>query len=130
MNTVCISGRLTKDPDVRYTSQQTAIARFTVAVSRGKKDGEDQTDYPSVVCFGKTAEIVEKYLGKGRMVGITGRLQTGSYTNKDGQKVYTTDVVAERVDFFDKAADKSDSKESADPTHDGFNKIDDDSIPF
>ena len=80
------------------------MARFSVAISRGKdKNGNDRgADYPSVIAFGKTAELVDRFLGKGRLVGVTGKLQTGSY-EKDGRKTYTTDVVADRVEFLDKA---------------------------
>ena len=104
MNSVSLIGRLTRDPDVRYGNEsQTAVARFSIAIDRMPgRNGEKQTDFPNIVCFGKTAELVEKYMTKGRLVGITGRLQTGSYTNKDGQKVFTTDVVADRVEFLDR----------------------------
>lgn len=109
MNQVLLIGRLTKDPDVRYTQSQTAVARFSVAINRGKdKDGKDLgADYPNVVCFGKTAELVEKYLGKGRLVGITGKITTGSY-EKDGKKYYTTDITASHIEFLDKAVENSD----------------------
>ena len=104
MNSVSLIGRLTRDPDVRYGNEsQTAVARFSIAIDRMPgRNGEKQTDFPNIVCFGKTAELVEKYMTKGRLVVITGRLQTGSYTNKDGQKVFTTDVVADRVEFLDR----------------------------
>ena len=104
MNSVSLIGRLTRDPEVRYgQSSQTAVARFSIAIDRGRdRDGNDRgADFPNIVCFGKTAELVEKYLGKGRLVGITGRLQTGSY-EKDGRKVYTTEVLADRVEFLDR----------------------------
>ena len=103
MNSVHIIGRLTKDPQISYISDtQTAVARFSVAISRGKdKDGNDKgTDFPNVVVFGKQAENCERYLSKGKLVGIEGRLQTGSY-EKDGRKVYTTDVIANRVEFLE-----------------------------
>ena len=103
MNVVTLIGRLTSDPEVRYISDtQTAVARFSVAISRGKdKDGNDKgTDFPNVVVFGKQAENCERYLSKGKLVGIEGRLQTGSY-EKDGRKVYTTDVIANRVEFLE-----------------------------
>ena len=126
MNSVSIIGRLTKDPDIRTNAEtQATVARFSIAINRGKgKNGEDKgTDYPNIICFGKTAELVEKYLGKGRLVGITGRIQTGSY-EKDGHKVYTTDVVADRVEFLDKA-EKEDE-----PVPRGFNRITDEDILF
>ena len=103
MNSVHIIGRLTKDPQISYISDtQTAVARFSVAISRGKdKDGNDKgADFPNVVVFGKQAENCERYLSKGKLVGIEGRLQTGSY-EKDGRKVYTTDVIANRVEFVE-----------------------------
>ena len=103
MNKVIISGNLTKDPELRYTSEsQMAVCTFTVALNRGKdKEGNDRgTDYPRVVVYGRTAENCEKYLAKGRKVLIEGRIHTGSYQNKDGATVYTTDVIAERVEFM------------------------------
>ncbi|MBS5335179.1 MAG: single-stranded DNA-binding protein [Anaerovoracaceae bacterium] len=103
MNSVVLIGRLTRDPELRYTSgTQMAVASFTVAIDRPVRAGsEKQTDFPRVTVFGKQAENCEKYLVKGRLVGIQGRLQTGSYTNKDGATVYTTDVVADRVEFLE-----------------------------
>lgn len=102
MNQVILIGRLTKDPEVRYTSAtQMAVATFTLAVDRPVKPGEEKkTDFPRITVFGKQAENCEKYLAKGRLVAIEGRLQTGSYQNKDGVTVYTTDVVANRVQFL------------------------------
>lgn len=103
MNSVVLIGRLTKDPEVRYTATtQMAVAQFTVAIDRPvRAGGEKQTDFPRVTVFGKQAENCEKYLAKGRLVGIQGSLQTGSYQNKDGNTVYTTDVVANRVEFLE-----------------------------
>ena len=102
MNSVNLIGRLTKDPEVRYTTDQMAVGRFAIAIDRPqRKNGEKETDFPNIVCFSKTAENVERFIKKGSKVGVTGRLQTGSYTNKDGVKVYTTEVVAERVEFLD-----------------------------
>lgn len=103
MNKVVLMGRLTKDPDVRYTegSDSKAIARYTLAVDRKTKDanGNRQADFITCVAFGKSGEFAEKYLHKGMKICISGRIQTGSYTNKDGNKVYTTDVVVEEHDF-------------------------------
>lgn len=103
MNSVELIGRLTRDPEVRYTSgSNMAVATFTIAIDRPTKAGEDkQTDFPRITVFGKQAETCEKYLKQGRMVAIQGRIQTGSYTNKNGDTVYTTDVVANRVEFID-----------------------------
>lgn len=103
MNSVVLIGRLTRDPEVRYTAAtQMAVATFTVAIDRPvRAGGEKQTDFPRVTVFGKQAENCEKYLAKGRLVGVQGRLQTGSYQNRDGATVYTTDVVADRVEFLE-----------------------------
>ena len=129
MNNVSLIGRLTRDPIVRY-KEEMAIARFSVAVDRPKQNGKESTsDFPNCIAFGKTAELVEKYLAKGRLVGITGRLQTGSYTDKDGKKVYTTDVVADRVEFLDKAEKKEEEPRSNIPLE-GFEQISADEIPF
>ena len=102
MNKVQLIGRLTKDPDVKMTAGEnpTAVARGSIAVDRRrKKEGEQSADFINWVAFGKTAEFIEKYLKKGTKITLSGRIQTGSYTNKDGQKVYTTDVVAEEIEF-------------------------------
>lgn len=102
MNKVILCGRLTKDPDVRYTSgaTQMSVAKFTLAVDRKfKKDGEESADFINCVSFGKTAEFAEKYFRKGTKIIVSGRIQTGSYTNKDGKRVYTTDVVVEEQEF-------------------------------
>ena len=105
MNKVILMGRLTRDPEVRYSQgeQATAIARYTVAVDRRfRRDSDSQTaDFIGCVAFGRQAEFAEKYLRKGIKIALTGRIQTGSYTNRDGQKIYTTEVVVEEVDFAD-----------------------------
>lgn len=104
MNSVVLIGRLTRDPEVRYTaSTQMAVATFTIAIDRPvHSGGEKQTDFPRITVFGKHAENCERYLAKGRLVGIQGKLKTGSYKNKDGVTVYTTDVVADRVEFLER----------------------------
>jgi len=140
MNNVVLIGRLTKDPELRYIPEsQNAVATFTLAVDRpfGK---EKQADFIRITVFGKAAENCEKYLIKGRLVGVQGRLQTGSYKNKDGATVYTTDVIADRVEFLewgDKAgAGSSSGFERQDPKGsfgipEGFQALDDDDdIPF
>ena len=102
MNKVILMGRLVRDPEVRYSQgdNATAVARYTLAVNRKfKKDGDPTADFISCVVFGRSAEFTEKYFRKGMQVAISGRIQTGSYTNKDGQKVYTTDVVVEEQEF-------------------------------
>ena len=105
MNKVILMGRLTRDPEVRYTQgeRQMAIARYTLAVDRrGRKDDQQQTaDFINIVVFDRGAEFAEKYFHQGMRVLITGRIQTGSYVNKDGQKVYTTDVIADDQEFAD-----------------------------
>ena len=105
MNKVILMGRLTREPDIRYiqnTDGSMAIARYTLAVDRrmAKKAGEESTaDFINCVAFGRSAEFAEKYLHRGTKIVLTGRIQTGSYTNKEGQKVYTTDVVVEEQEF-------------------------------
>lgn len=135
MNTVQLVGRLTKDPDVKYTNGGTSIARFTVAVDRRfKSEGGPTADFPSVVAFGKTAEFVEKYFHKGQRIGISGRLQTGSYEDKDGKKVYTTDVIAEAVEFVEsKSGGDAGSSAKPQPGPDGFYDVpteEEGEIPF
>ena len=107
MNKVILMGRLTRDPEVRYSAGENslAIARYTLAVDRRfKRDGEATADFISCVVFGRGAEFAEKYFRQGLKVIVTGRIQTGSYTNKEGQKVYTTDVVVEDQEFAESKA--------------------------
>ena len=103
MNSVMLIGRLTRDPEVRYTSgSQMAVANFTLAIDRPVRQGEERkADFPRVVVFGRQAETCEKYLAKGRLVAVEGRIQTGSYQNRNGDTVYTTDVVASRDEFLE-----------------------------
>ena len=104
MNKVIECGRLTKDPEVRYSqgSNATATAKFTLAVDRKiKRDNEPTADFISCVAFGRTAEFIEKYFVKGNRIGVYGHIQTGSYTNKDGARVYTTDVVVDEAEFVE-----------------------------
>jgi single-strand DNA-binding protein len=114
MNACQIIGRLTKDPETRYTSSQMAVTRFTLAVNRQGKD--KGADFIPIVVFGSTAEVCEKYLAKGKQVGIEGRIQTGSYEKQDGTKVYTTDVIANRVHFI------SDNRKGAQKPSEGHTK--------
>lgn len=107
MNKAILMGRLTRDPEVRYSQgdNSLAIARFTLAVDRRfKKAGEQEADFIGCVSFGKTAEFVEKYFRQGMKMALVGRIQTGSYTNKEGQKVYTTEVIVEEVEFAESKA--------------------------
>lgn len=141
MNKVILMGRLTRDPDVRYTQgeEPMAIARFTLAVDRrGKRDGEASANFPSCVCFRRTAEFIEKYAHQGTKLVVVGRIQTGSYTNRDGQKVYTTDVVVEEAEFAEsKAAADRNAQQTPPPSPDtgadGFMNIPDgieEELPF
>ena len=133
MNKVILMGRLTKDPEVRYSQGENAmaIARYTIAIDRrfNRNSDESTADFIGCIAFGKAGEFAEKYFSKGTKVAITGRIQTGSYTNKDGVKVYTTDIVIEEQEF---AESKKDTPEIASST-DGFMNIPDginDSLPF
>ena len=136
MNNVSLIGRLTRDPEVRYTAgTQMAVAKFTVAIDDGFGE-KKRTNFIPVTVFGKTAENCEKYLAKGRLVGVQGKIQTGSYTNKDGATVYTTDVVADRVEFLEwgdraerTAAPRQTGMGGFDAAPEGFSAIDED-IPF
>ena len=113
MNKVILMGRLTRDPEVRYSQgdNASAVARYTLAVDRRfKRDGEQSADFINCVAFGRAAEFAERYLRQGVKIAVTGRIQTGSYTNRDGVKVYTTDVVIEEQEFAEsKAASASNS---------------------
>jgi single-strand DNA-binding protein len=138
MNKVILMGRLTRDPEVRM-SGDTAVARFSLAVDRRfKKDGDQTADFISCVAFGKTGEFIEKYGHKGTKFVVEGRIQTGSYTNKDGQKVYTTDVVVEQVEFAESKASADDNTtnntvNSNAPTNTSFMDIPDgidEELPF
>ncbi|MBQ8007563.1 MAG: single-stranded DNA-binding protein [Lachnospiraceae bacterium] len=135
MNKVVLAGRLTRDPDIRYSqgNNSTCIARFTLAVDRRfKKQNEQSADFIGCVAFGKTGEFVEKYAKKGMKFDIAGRIQTGSYQNKDGQTVYTTDVVVEEIEFGEsKAQNTAKSTEQNTEQEDQFMNVpDDDALPF
>ena len=117
MNKVILMGRLTRDPDIRYSTGEsaTAVARYTLAVDRRfRRDGEQTADFIGCVAFGRNAEFAEKYLHQGTKIVAVGRIQTGSYTNRDGQKVYTTDVVVEEQEFAESKA-SSDSYAASHP---------------
>lgn len=147
MNKVVLMGRLTRDPEVRYSNGEkaTAVARFTLAVDRRfKRDGDQNADFISCVAFGKSAEFIEKYFRQGMRVTICGHIQTGSYTNRDGQKVYTTDVVVEEQEFAESKAASEEKRNKgggqsaqtsgpATAAGDGFMKIPDgidEELPF
>ena len=128
MNKVMLIGRLTKEPDVRYTqgAEPMAIARFTLAVDRKRKrDAEQSADFIQCVAFGKNGEFVEKYLNKGTKIALEGHWQTGSYTNRDNHKVYTNDCVVESMEFAEsKKANESHGNESQHSQgYDGFMNI-------
>lgn len=134
MNKVTLIGRLTRDPEVRYTQGEnaTAIARYSLAVDRRyKREGEPDADFINCVAFSKQGEFAEKYLRKGMKIAISGRIQTGSYIDKDGKKIYTTDIVVEEHFFCE--SKNQEAQEPAQPSGDGFMNIPDgmeDELPF
>ena len=142
MNYVTLIGRLTRDPDIRYTQGQDAmcIARYTLAVNRREKDkdGNSQADFISCIAFRKTAEFAERYLRKGVKIAVEGQIRTDSYTNKDGQKVYTTDVIVSSHEFCEKLGDAGqqdwNQQSPREPVNEGFMSIPDDvedeGLPF
>ena len=118
MNKAILMGRLTRDPDIRYTNGEkpVCIARYTLAVDRRfKRDGEQQADFIPCIAFGRQGEFAEKYLRQGTKIVIVGRIQTGSYTNRDGIRVYTTDVIVEEQDFAESKAAAGRTKETYHP---------------
>jgi len=145
MNKAILVGRLTRDPEVRYTQGEnaTAVARFTLAVDRKiHRDGENDTDFIPCVDFGRMAEFAEKYFKKGTKVVISGRIQTGSYTNRDGKKVYTTEIMVEEQEFAESKAASQQNNSGNSSTHssgqqaqqprnsDGFMSANDEELPF
>lgn len=142
MNRAILMGRLTRDPEVRYTSgeKSMAVARYTLAVDRrgrGNNSGEQTADFINIVAFDKAGEFAERYFRQGMRVLVSGRIQTGSYTNKEGQKVYTTDIVVDSQEFADSKGAGSGSGSSAAPSApmgDGFMNIpdgvEDEGLPF
>lgn len=130
MNYVAIIGRLTRDPEVRATrNSDMMVCRMNVAVDTGYGE-KKTTSYIPVVVFGKQAESCEKYLAKGRQVAVEGRIQTGSYENKEGKKVYTTDVVASRVEFIGSKSEPKEENQSQMQMPSGFMEVSDDDVPF
>ena len=137
MNKVQLMGRLTRDPEVRYSQGErpVAVARYTLAVNRTfKRAGEPDADFINCVTFGRSAEFAEKYFHKGIKIAVTGRIQTGSYTNKDGQRVYTTDVIVEEQEFAEsKSASASNAGAAGSAIGDGFMNLPDgidEELPF
>ena len=117
MNKVCLTGRLTAKPELRYTDTNVAYARFNLAVNRNftNEQGEREADFIGCVVWKKTAELVANHLDKGSQIGVEGRIQTGSYDDKDGNKRYTTDIIVENITFLDKKQDSRPAPEYAEP---------------
>ena len=134
MNSVQLIGRLTRDPEIRYTDGGASIARFGLAVDRRfKQENGADADFINIVSFGKTAEFIEKYFHKGMKIALNGRIQTGSYTDKDGKKVYTTDVVAENVEFCESKGNSANNDAPATAQNGEFMNIPDgmdEELPF
>lgn len=136
MNKVILCGRLVRDPDVKYSQGEkaTCVARFTLACDRKyKKDGEQTADFISCLAFGKTGEFIEKYIAKGTKIMVEGRWQTGSYTNKEGQKVYTNECLIESVEFSESKKTAAEGQATPPPAPDDFMDIADDisdEMPF
>ena len=136
MNKVILMGRLTRDPEVRYSQGESAnaVARYTLAVDRRfKRDGDATADFINCVSFGRAAEFAEKYLRQGVKIAVTGRIQTGSYTNKDGNRVYTTDVVVEEQEFAESKKSQGYGMNEEGPAGDGFMNVPDgidEELPF
>ena len=137
MNKVILMGRLTRDPIVRYSEDkdgdQMAVARYTLAVDRRRKGQENEADFISCVAFGRGGQFAEKYLHQGTKICVSGRIQTGSYTNKDGQKVYTTDVVVEDLEFAESRRAAAETQSQPDAGYEGgapLDSVDDAGLPF
>ena len=138
MNKVILIGRVVRDADIRYSqgANTTCVARYTLAVDRKfKQEGQPTADFIKCIAFGKLGEFAEKYLHKGTKIAVIGRIQTGSYTNKDGQKVYTTDVVVEEQEFCEsKSSNQSQGNDRPQTSSDGFmsipDNLEDEGLPF
>lgn len=138
MNVVTLTGRLTKEPELRYAAgSQTAVATFTLAVNRPYSKN-NEADFIKIVAYGKTAELCKNYLQKGRLVGIKGRIQTSSYKTESGEKRYTTDVIAEQVEFLSPKSESKPAEANPNEVQDGdipegfmeYNEEDGENIPF
>ena len=141
MNKVILIGRFVRDPEIRYTPNDRCCANFSIAVDRKyKQEGQQDADFPRVIAWGKTAEFIEKYFRQGMKIVIEGRIQTSKYTNKEGQTVYTTDVVAESVEFAESKSAASNGNNSKPVENkpkideDGWmsipDNVDDEGLPF
>lgn len=131
MNKVILMGRLVRDPESRYTQDQMCVAKFTLAVDRRGKDKE--ADFISCTAFGKTAEFVEKYIKKGTKVALEGRWQTGSYTNKEGTKIYTNDCIVDQIEFAESKKSEEQTAPNTPSAPDEFMNLPsdiDDEVPF
>ena len=143
MNQIVLIGRLTKAPELRYTTEEKAVCNFTLAVDRPNRNGEEQkADFIRIQVWGKLAENCAKYLGKGRQIAVSGSIHTGSYQNRNGDTVYTTEVSADRVEFLGGKKDAEENTEKPQPIQPvsdpeavgefpaGFEPLEDDDIPF
>lgn len=140
INSVSLTGRLTRDPDVRRTNNGKSVATLSIAVERNFKNqnGEREADFINCVAFGNTAEVIEKYCNKGIMVGVEGRLQTRNYENKQGQRVYVTEVIVNNFSFLESAKSRNANGNNYNANNQGFNdqpdpftgQIDDNDLPF
>lgn len=140
MNKVILNGRLTKNPEIRYGGNNTCVAKYTLAVNRTyKKEGEPSADFINCTAFGAKAEFAEKYFRQGMKIAVVGRWQTGSYTNKDGQKVYTNDCIIESQEFdqpkSERREEERNTQPAPDPTPSGYDgfmdiNVDTDELPF
>lgn len=139
MNKAILIGRLTRDIDLKYTLSGMAIGRFTLAINRkmtrekrqeAERNNQPTADFIGCIAFGKTAETISQYVGKGNQLGIEGHIQTGSYENKEGQRVYTTDVMVDGFTFIDSRSKDGGDSEVQDQNYDGFFPVNNDDIPF
>lgn len=139
MNKAILIGRLTKDIELRYTNSQMAIGRFTLAINRkmtrekrqeAERNDQPTADFIGCIAFGKTAETISQYVGKGNQLAIEGHIQTGSYENKEGQRIYTTDVIVDGFTFIDSKNKSGGDSEVQDESDEGFFPVDNDDIPF
>lgn len=132
MNTVNLIGRLTKDPELKYTPSGMAICKFTLAVNRDftNQNGEREADFINCTTFKKTAENLSNYQAKGSRIGVVGRIQTGSFEGQDGKRVFTTDVIVDRIEFLDSKNQSNESNQSPQQSYKQAIEVTEDSLPF
>lgn len=139
MNKTILIGRLTRDIDLKYTQSGMAIGRFTLAINRkmtrekrqeAERNNLPTTDFIGCIAFGKTAETISQYVGKGNQLGVEGHIQTGSYENKEGQRIYTTDVIVDGFTFIDTRNKNEGNSQAQDESYDGYFPVNNDDIPF